>query len=311
MSPVQGFTPVPLGRPERPGAASETVTQPPPMVQAPMADPLADPWARPPVVQAPTADPLTNPLTQPPPTNPLTQPPPTNSLTVPPVANSLMEPPPGVVQSPAGPGGADRVPTKGELDIHERRTWRTWQLLVAVLAAAVLGMAFNGATSSSGAGSGSAAGGSGSHYKLPPQQSSSHSASGSSTTTTASGGATTTTTAAGSTSTTTATQTTGPATVLIPQTTQAGNWTSAAFTIAGGTWNIGWAFQCTPAPPTSPTFAIFVVNAGGSPGSTPAVSSAAASGQSVTPQSTTGSQQIVVQTAASCRWAVKVTGFSG
>jgi hypothetical protein len=54
-----------------------------------------------------------------------------------------------------------------------------------------------------------------------------------------------------------------------------------------------------------------VVTAGGTPSGTPAVTSAAASGQSVTPQSSLGSQQIVVQASAACRWAVKVTGFSG
>jgi len=100
-------------------------------------------------------------------------------------------------------------------------------------------------------------------------------------------------------------------TVLIPATQLSGNWTSSSFTIAAGQWNIGWAFQCTPAPATTPTFEIFVVNAGGTPGPTPAVSSSAASGQSITPQSSLGSQQVIVQTAASCRWAVKVTGFSG
>jgi hypothetical protein len=198
--------------------------------------------------------------------------------------------------------------------MRERRTWKTWQLVAAILVAIFLGMGINGATSSGS----STASGPGSHgsYHLPPA---SQSPSGttaapkgsSATSTTAAGGATTTTAAGGSTSTTTATQQAGAPTVLVPQTTQSGNWTSPAFTIASGTWNIGWAFQCTPAPASSPTFAIFVVNNGGSPGSTPAATSAAASGQSVTPQTSTGSQQVIVQTAASCRWAVKVTGIGG
>jgi hypothetical protein len=38
------------------------------------------------------------------------------------------------------------------------------------------------------------------------------------------------------------------------------------------------------------------------------VTSSAASGNSVTPLTTTGSQQVMVQTTAACRWAVKVTG---
>ena len=102
----------------------------------------------------------------------------------------------------------------------------------------------------------------------------------------------------------------GPATVLVPQTTMSGNWTSPSFTIAGGTWNIGWAFQCAPAPTGGPSFQIFVVNTGAPPGSAPAVTSTAATGNAITPQTSTGSQQVVVQTTAACRWAVKVTGSS-
>ena len=256
------------------------------------------------------APPPTNLLTQPPPANLLTQPRPANPLTQPPPTNLLTQPPAMTQSAPGGPQEPGSVPERGDLDIHERRTWKTWQLLVAVLIAIVLGMGINGVTGSSGSGT---AGGTSSHgsYKLPPASGSTSGApagASSATSTTAAGGSTTTTVAGGSTS-TTAAPSTGTATVLIPQTVMSGNWTSTPFTIASGTWNIGWAFQCTPAPPTSPTFAIFVVNAGGSPGSTPAVSSTAASGQSVTPESSTGSQQIIVQTAASCRWAAKVTGI--
>ena len=95
-----------------------------------------------------------------------------------------------------------------------------------------------------------------------------------------------------------------------PRPPRAGNWTSPAFTIAGGTWNIGWAFQCAPAPSGGPSFQIFVVNSGAAAGTTPAVTSTAASGQAVSPETTAGSQQIIVQTTAACRWAVKVTGSS-
>jgi hypothetical protein len=249
------------------------------------------------VVQQAAPDPMTQPLVQAASTNSLAQP--QQPLTQPAVA----------LESP------DQTPERGSLRIHERRTWRTWQMVVLVLIAALVGMWFNGnAGTASGNGSGSGSKGA---YKLPPASGSSSpgasphaGAPSGSTTTTAAGGSTTTTAAGGSTSSSTATQT-GPPTVLVPETQQSGNWTSAVFNIAGGQWNIGWAFQCTPAPAASPTFAIYVVNAGGSPGTTPAVSSAVASGQSVTPQSSTGSQQVIVQTAASCRWAVKVTGFSG
>jgi hypothetical protein len=257
-------------------------------------------------------------------------------------ANGSASLPPAFVQTPSSPLGgygiappepsadptlaANYEPEKGELKIKERRSWRTWQLVAVALLAAVLGMWFNG---NAGSASGTA-GGSGSGYKLPPAGSAatattsagSSAASGasSSTTTTAAGGATaatgagsTETTVAGGSSESTPTSSpvaVGPATVLVPEVQQAGNWTSPAFTIAGGTWNIGWAFQCAPAPSAPPSFEIFVVNNGAAPGSTPAVTSSAASGQAVTPQTSTGSQQIIVQTSAACRWAAKVTGAS-
>ncbi len=237
-------------------------------------------------------------------------------------------PPPLVPTSPAG-SPADPLltssyePEKGELKIKERRSWKTWQLLTAVVLAAVLGMWFNGNAGSASGTSNSASGGG---YKLPPASGSSSatvpvSGGASTATTNPSGGVTPTTGAGGSTSTTSASgasgstpatgaATVGPATVLIPETQQTGNWTSPAFTIAGGTWNIGWAFQCAPAPTGGPSFQIFVVNSGAAPGSTPAVTSTAASGQSVSPETTAGSQQVVVQTTAACRWAMKVTGSS-
>ena len=129
-------------------------------------------------------------------------------------------------------------------------------------------------------------------------------------TTTAGGSdsATSTTTAGGSSGSSPATL--APATVLVPATQLTGDWTSPVFTIAGGTWNIGWAFACSPAPAATPTFAVFVVDTGASPGPSPAVTSSAPSGQSVAPQTTTGSQQIDVRAPTGCRWAVKVTGSS-
>ena len=98
--------------------------------------------------------------------------------------------------------------------------------------------------------------------------------------------------------------------MLVPATQLTGDWTSPVFNIAGGTWNIGWAFACSPVPASTPTFEVFVVNTGASPGPSPAVTSSAPSGQSVAPQTTTGSQQIDVRAPAGCRWAVKVTGSS-
>ena len=232
-------------------------------------------------------------------------------------------PTPGYDPAPADPLlSSSYQPEEGELKIKERRSWKTWQVLIAVLLAAGFGMWLNG-NAGTASGNPAASGTGGGGYKLPPDGASATTAPASaaaagtgSTATTAAGSTATTaagstsTTAAGGTTATTAAPTVGPATVLIPQTTQTGNWTSPAFTIAGGTWNIGWAFQCTPAPTGGPSFQIFVVNSGAAPGSTPAVTSTAASGQSVSPETTAGSQQVIVQTTAACKWAVKVTGSS-
>ena len=225
---------------------------------------------------------------------------------------------------------ADYQPEPGELKIKERRSWKTWQLMTAVVLAAFVGMWFNG-----NAGSASSSASSGAGYKLPPSSGASGAtattapgakgstgapAGSSTTTTTGAGESPASTTAGGSTATTaagaagaespTTTVAVGPAMVLVPETQQSGNWTSPAFTIAGGTWNIGWAYQCAPAPAAAPAFQIFAVNNGGTPGASPAVTSAAASGNSVTPLTSAGSQQVIVQTSAACRWAVKVTGSS-
>jgi|GEM_PF-2357975 len=248
-----------------------------------------------------------------------------------PMAHDAPSMPATTATVPVGADGAPADPTldsayhpqPGELQIKERRAWRTWQLLVAIALALVVGMWING---NAGSPSGVASSSSSHGYKLPPAASPSTTAvagSASSTTSTVPAGGTTTTTAAGGTTATTApgaaaagtTATTapvvvGPATVLVPATQLTGNWTSPAFTIAGGTWNIGWAFQCVPAPTTTPAFQIFVVTNGGTPSGTPAVSSSDASGNSITPQTTTGSQQIIVQTSPTCRWAAKVTGSS-
>jgi hypothetical protein len=234
----------------------------------------------------------------------------------------------GTLASASGPpptaGADDHTPAPGELKFKEKRSWRTWQLVVAVIVAAVVGMWINGST---GGGSTTASGST--SGTLPPSNIGTGSSSASTTTTAAGGSSsvstttvaggsssasTTTTVAGGSTSASTSTPVVvGPNTVLIPATQLTGDWTSPNFTIAGGTWNIGWAFQCTPVPATTPTFAVYVVNAGGTVTgtSTPAVTSSAAQGQSVTPQTSTGSQQVVVQAPTGCRWAIKVTGFSG
>ena len=178
--------------------------------------------------------------------------------------------------------------------------------IVTLLFGMFLGSCFPTGTSSPTAGKGS----SGGTYTLPPE--------GGSPATTAAGStsaSTPVTSATKGTSSTTAPAATptsapaaGPLVVLLGPVQSQGSWTSNPFTVTGGSWNIGWAFRCTPAPATGPSFQVFVVPAGATPGSTAAVSETGGSGQSVTAQSTTGSQELVVRAPAGCIWAVKVTG---
>ncbi len=212
--------------------------------------------------------------------------------------------------------GDDPMPNPGELNIKEKRAWKTWQLGAGMVAAALFGMALNyhavGASSSSSSSSAPA-------YKLPTSGSttttapSSASGASGSTTTTAAGGSTTTTAAGGSTTATSSPSTpttaaTGQARVLLGPTQLQGNWTSPTFTTTAANWNIGWAFRCAPAPAAGASFQVFVTPAGSSPTGTPAISETGPTGQSVTAQSSTGSQTLVVQAPPSCTWVVKITG---
>ena len=222
---------------------------------------------------------------------------------------------------------SDDTPQPGELKLKERRSWRTWQLLAAILVATIVGMWINGDTGGGSSANGAASGDNG---KLPPPSAASSgspapgstattttAAGGSSaTTTTASGGSTTTTAAGGSTTTTVAggsttassTAAAGPARVLLMSPQLTGNWTSTPFTTTVASWNIGWAFRCSPAPAAGPSFQVFVTPAGSSPSGTAAISETGPSGQSVTSQSSIGAQTLVVQAPAACTWIVKVTG---
>src|SRR5580704_341062 len=146
-------------------------------------------------------------------------------------------PPPGTEpvldpsQSGLAPIDGDALPAPGQLQIKGRRSWATWQLLVAVLAAIVLGFWLNGTTQGSATESSSAPA-----YKLPTSSgattTTAPAAGGSTTTTTAAGGSTTSTTATagGSTTQTSAPAAAGPARVLLGPTQMRGNWTSPAFT---------------------------------------------------------------------------------
>ena len=218
----------------------------------------------------------------------------------------------------------DGPPEPGELKLKERRSWKTWQLLTAVLVAAIFGMWINGDTGGGASSTGSSSGSS----TLPPANASPSSspaggstattttvAGGSAVTTTTTAGGTTTTTAAGGTTTTTSSTSSsspaaaaGPARVLLTSPQLTGNWTSTAFTTTTAPWDIGWAFRCTPAPATGPSFEVFVTPTGGAATGTPAVSETGPSGQSVTAQSSIGAQTLIVQAPAACTWIVKVTG---
>jgi len=214
--------------------------------------------------------------------------------------------------SSSGDTGGDALPAPGELHIKQKRTWKTWQLMTGMVLAALVGMFLN-----YGSGGASSSSSSAPAYVLPkssgsPTTTAPPSTRGSSrstsTTTTAAGGSTTTTTAAGAAGTTSPAAATGSARVLMGPTQLTGNWTSPAFTTTVAGWNIGWAFRCVPAPAGGPSFQVFVTPAGSSPTGTPAISQTGASGQSVTSQSSLGSQTLVVEAPATCTWAVKVTG---
>jgi hypothetical protein len=221
----------------------------------------------------------------------------------------------GTAPGGAGPGGEDPMPAPGDLRIKGRRSWATWQLLVAIVIALLVGFALNGTTEGSASESSAAPA-----YKLPtsagstststtaPSGSTATKASSGSTTTTAADSSTTTTAAAGGSTSTSSTAAAGPARVLLGPTKMDGNWTSPAFTTTAASWNIGWAFSCSPAPVSGPSFQVSVVPSGSSASGSSAISETGASGQSITPQSTLGAQTLVVQAPTGCMWVVKVTG---
>jgi hypothetical protein len=211
-------------------------------------------------------------------------------------------------------GSLADLPSPGELEIKEPRSWKSWQMAVAVFVTALLGMLIGNLTAGS-SGTSQASSGKGA-YSLPPPASTSGGVTTTTSATAAAGTNSTTSLPVSSTtlpaggSPTTTTTVTGTATVLLGPYQSHGAWTSTPFTIGGGQWNIGWAFQCTPAPAAGPAFQIFVLPAGGSPSGAPAVSETGGSGQSITSQTSTGSQELQVEAGANCVWAVKVTGIA-
>ena len=191
IAPVEGQAAPPQSWPEPPPPAGLTEPAwvppaPPPGDQWVAVDPSAfsNPYTESPVYTSgpqpvQTAPPPAYYAPQPQQPDPLVVPVPVGHVPYQGLQQPPFPPPAGPEPGPVAEAGrsADDTyrPEQGELGIKERRSWKTWQLLVAVLVAAVVGMAINGATgssSSAGAGSNSsAAGGSGGGYKLPPPSS--------------------------------------------------------------------------------------------------------------------------------------------
>jgi hypothetical protein len=203
--------------------------------------------------------------------------------------------------------GASGGPAPGELGITERRSWHTWQLVVFGVACLLLGMLITW-SGNSGATQGSTGSSTGSNYKLPPPAGTSATTAPGAASATTQPPATSGATSPPSSAVTTTTTPGSPQVLLGPTAETHGSWTSSAFTVGSGTWSIGWAFRCTPAPASGPSFQVFVVPSGGKPGTTPAVNETGASGQSITSQTSVGSQELQVTAPTSCVWLVKVTG---
>ena len=110
----------------------------------------------------------------------------------------------------------DPMPMKGDLQIKDRRSWKSWQLITAIVIAALVGM-FIG-YQWAGPGGDSSTSSTAPAYTVPSSSGSTTTttAAGGSTTTTAAGGATTTTAAGGTTATTAAGGSTTPSAAAGP-----------------------------------------------------------------------------------------------
>jgi hypothetical protein len=97
--------------------------------------------------------------------------------------------------------------------------------------------------------------------------------------------------------------------VLLGPQQSTGDWTSQSFTVSSSPWNIGWAYRCS-GPSSGAAFKVFVFAANSGPGPTPVIDETAASGQSVTSATGTGTEQLAVVAPATCEWIVKVTGVA-
>ncbi len=179
---------------------------------------------------------------------------------------------------PSGAGGSASADggdgiDPGQLKIKERLSFSTWQVALVAVGTLVIGMLL-GSCFPTGTSTPKTASGGGGSRPLPAESGAAGATGGPGASATTAPPAQTATTAAGSTASSvpTSTPASGPLQVLLGPKQSQGAWTSTPFTVASGSWNIGWAFRCTPAPASGAAFQVFVVPAGGSPGKTAAVS---------------------------------------
>lgn len=222
------------------------------------------------------------------------------------LADDEVAPPAGWAGAPAVAPGVPEPSwdQPGGLDIKEKRSWHTWHLLSTGFVAVLVGMAIGHAGSKPSTSAASKGGG---LFKLPdaagPTSTTPTSLDGETAPTTPSTNSPTATTLAAE------TPATGAAKVLLDKK-GTGPLAATAFTIKGGTWRIGWAYDCTQSGTAdgSGPFQIAVAPASGT--AAIAVDEVGArSKKGVTTQTVSGPLTIEVRTA--CRWAVKVTGIPG
>ena len=172
-------------------------------------------------------------------------------------------PPPSGAPAGGQPEPDGPMPARGELGLKDRRSWKSWQLALAMLAALLIGFALNYKTVGASSGNQKA-------YTLPPAASTtttsttlagSTTGGSTATTTTVGGGPTTATVAGGSTTTTVAT---GPAQVLLAAYQAQGNfWTSTPFTTTVSRWMIKLGLIAALLCHSGPAFQVFVTPVGG------------------------------------------------
>jgi len=178
----------------------------------------------------------------------------------------------------------------GGLGLRDTRSWRTWQMITAIVLALIVGMIVGHIGGSSSLDASSAP-----LFSLPADASSAPSASTPAVETESAKPA--------------ARAKTGPAVVLMPNINGTGTKTLRVFT-AGGAWKVGWAFNCVLANSAAGSFKVFVVPDGGTVPDSALFEKSGRSGDGITAGTTLGAQHLHIQADEGCRWAVKVTGVA-